>query len=184
MTFRTRLLLIFALAVAAAVGMVELVVSEPHAASLRDHGSASRQRHRGAVRQGVPSPRRAKSCAPWRRIADSDVAREYRHLSGGFGLRGPGRRAGIHATGWTCLELVAGDGAIVSSAQWPAKFGYKEEWLTSEPDWNSRAAFLKREELPDGVTLALMAVRTVAAGDRSSTWPAAASWIANFSLRW
>jgi two-component system nitrogen regulation sensor histidine kinase NtrY len=61
------------------------------------------------------------------------------------------------------LELVAGDGAIVSSAQWPARFGYKEDWLASEPDWQSRPAFLKREELPDAVTLALVAVRTVAA---------------------
>ena len=63
------------------------------------------------------------------------------------------------------LELVAGDGAIVSSAQWPARFGYKEDWLASEPDWQSRSAFLRREELPDSVALALVAVRTVAAGD-------------------
>jgi len=29
------------------------------------------------------------------------------------------------------LELVAPDGAIVSSAEWPARFGYKEDWLLS-----------------------------------------------------
>jgi two-component system nitrogen regulation sensor histidine kinase NtrY len=63
------------------------------------------------------------------------------------------------------LELVAGDGAIVSSAQWQARFGYKEEWLLSAPEWQSSPAFLKREELPDAVTLALVAVRTVAVGD-------------------
>ena len=35
------------------------------------------------------------------------------------------------------LELVAGDGTIVSSAQWPARFGYKEEWVTDPAvDWN------------------------------------------------
>jgi hypothetical protein len=64
------------------------------------------------------------------------------------------------------LELVAADGAIVSSAQWPARFGYKEEWLTSGADWKERGAFLRREELPQGVTLALMAVGTATEGDR------------------
>ena len=27
------------------------------------------------------------------------------------------------------LELVGPDGAIISSAEWPARFGYKEDWL-------------------------------------------------------
>ena len=27
------------------------------------------------------------------------------------------------------LELIAADGTIISSAQWPARFGYKEEWV-------------------------------------------------------
>jgi signal transduction histidine kinase len=63
------------------------------------------------------------------------------------------------------LELVAGDGAIVSSAQWPARFGYHEEWLSSDTDWQSGTDFLKREELPDTVTLALVAVRAVTVGD-------------------
>ncbi|HYA96078.1 MAG TPA: ATP-binding protein [Terriglobales bacterium] len=63
------------------------------------------------------------------------------------------------------LELIAQDGAIVSSAQWPARFGYKEEWITAPADWNQQGAFLKREELPDGSALALVAVREVRAGD-------------------
>jgi len=63
------------------------------------------------------------------------------------------------------LELIARDGVIVSSAQWPARFGYKEEWITAPVDWNARSAFLKREDLPDGTALALVAVREVRAGD-------------------
>ncbi|HYG99566.1 MAG TPA: ATP-binding protein [Terriglobales bacterium] len=60
------------------------------------------------------------------------------------------------------LEIVAPDGTIISSAQWPARFGYKEEWLTqAAPDWSAQPAFLKREELPDGPALALVAVRPV-----------------------
>lgn len=65
------------------------------------------------------------------------------------------------------LELVASDGTLISSAQWPARFGYKEDWLLRPVDWNMQPAFLKREELPEGVALALVAVRVVRVNDRS-----------------
>jgi signal transduction histidine kinase len=43
------------------------------------------------------------------------------------------------------LEIIAPDGSIVSSAQWPARFGYKEDLPAI-----GTATFLKREEMPDG----------------------------------
>jgi two-component system, NtrC family, nitrogen regulation sensor histidine kinase NtrY len=64
------------------------------------------------------------------------------------------------------LELIDGDGAIISSAQWPARFGYKAEWIIQPVDWNAQRFFLKSEELPEGVVLALVAVRAVNASDR------------------
>jgi signal transduction histidine kinase len=70
------------------------------------------------------------------------------------------------AHGLGLLELVGGDGAIVSSAEWPVRFGYVEDWLTAPPAWKPGVAFLRREELPDGFTLALAAVETVNAGGR------------------
>ena len=63
------------------------------------------------------------------------------------------------------LELIAQDGTIASSAQWSARFGYKEEWITAPVDWNQQKAFLKREDLPAGTALALLTVREVRAGD-------------------
>ncbi len=57
------------------------------------------------------------------------------------------------------LEFVDSDGTIISSAQWPAKFGYKEAVITSSPIPND--AFLKEEELADGAALGLFAVREV-----------------------
>ena len=57
------------------------------------------------------------------------------------------------------LEFADSDGTILSSAQWPAKFGYKDTSLPLEsppPD-----AFLRQEELPDGVALSLSAIRQV-----------------------
>ena len=65
------------------------------------------------------------------------------------------------------LELLADDGTIVSSAQWPARFGYKEEWVAAGGfDGSAQGPFLKREELPEGVGLALEAVSVVRAGDK------------------
>ena len=56
------------------------------------------------------------------------------------------------------LELIAGDGSIVSSAQWPARFGYHEELPAS----HNQPTFLGREALPDGASeVGLFALRTV-----------------------
>jgi signal transduction histidine kinase len=62
------------------------------------------------------------------------------------------------------LEFVDGGGMILSSAQWPAKFGYKENFLPLGSP--SRDAFLRQENLPDGVTLSLSAIRQVQIGDK------------------
>ena len=59
------------------------------------------------------------------------------------------------------LEIIAADGTIVSSAQWPARFGYKKTWVIASEDWSKLPAFLEREELAPGATLALLAVRMV-----------------------
>jgi signal transduction histidine kinase len=62
------------------------------------------------------------------------------------------------------LEIIGPDGKIVSSAQWPARFGYPEPAATA-----TNASFLKPEELPDGSTsLGIFAVRTVGRSDVSA----------------
>jgi signal transduction histidine kinase len=65
------------------------------------------------------------------------------------------------------LELVADDGTIISSAQWPARFGYKESWLAERTDWDSEPAFARQEELPNGTALAIEAVRLVKVADKN-----------------
>jgi len=55
------------------------------------------------------------------------------------------------------LEIVGPDGNVVSSAQWPARFGYPEPVATQ-----ITGTFLKREDLPDGSSaLGFFAVRPV-----------------------
>ena len=77
------------------------------------------------------------------------------------------------------LELVDYRGTILSSAQWQAKFGYPETAipqatipqtanLPSAPSSPAvpAGALLKREELPDGPTLGLFAIRAARVGEQ------------------
>ena len=58
------------------------------------------------------------------------------------------------------LEIVGPDGNIVSSAQWPARFGYPESAIGSAT--SSAQAFIKREELADGTSaLGVFVLRSV-----------------------
>jgi signal transduction histidine kinase len=63
------------------------------------------------------------------------------------------------------MEFIGSDGTLVSSVQYPARVGYKEEWVTARRDWENSAPFLRREELPDRVELSLTVVRTLAGGN-------------------
>ena len=55
------------------------------------------------------------------------------------------------------LELVQADGTILSSAQWPAHYGYKRQI----PAASEGGAFLRSEELQNGFALGLIANRPV-----------------------
>jgi signal transduction histidine kinase len=67
------------------------------------------------------------------------------------------------AQGLEFLDLVAADGTIVSSAHWPARFGYRHPWAAAAPA--AGAAFLQTIELPRETALALVAVRKTGAAD-------------------
>jgi signal transduction histidine kinase len=163
-TFRTRLLLIFTLAVVASVGLVEWLVSR----TTRDaFERVEAQRVDGAVAQFRREFERrgAETVRAVQAIATSDAATNMA-LASDYAPYYSEASALASANGLDLLELVAADGAIISSAEWPARFGYKEEWLAGSSGWKSRGAFLRREELQDGMTLALAAVAEASAGDR------------------
>jgi two-component system, NtrC family, nitrogen regulation sensor histidine kinase NtrY len=69
--------------------------------------------------------------------------------------------------GLNFVEFVNTDGTLISSAQYPARIGYKNDWVNNVKDWRGSSAFLKKEELPDSVELSLIAVRTQSVGDRN-----------------
>lgn len=170
MNFRTRLLAVFALTVVVAVGLVAWIIAS---------------RTRDAFRE-LDSQRTAALLAQFRRefarraqevtgrvegIANAeDTLRTASALSGAAPdysayVDTAGDLAAAHQLDF--LELIADDGTLISSAQWPARFGYKEAWVREPVDWVAQGAFLKREELADGVALGIMAVRAVRAGDKN-----------------
>jgi signal transduction histidine kinase len=63
------------------------------------------------------------------------------------------------------LEFLDEHGAIISSAQWPAKFGYPDPAFDSLLAASGQSAFLKREELQDSTALGLFAVRSIGVGE-------------------
>ncbi|SPE37078.1 Integral membrane sensor signal transduction histidine kinase [Candidatus Sulfopaludibacter sp. SbA6] len=165
MNFRTRLLLIFTIAVVASVGVADWQVSVSTREAFERLESQRVDVLVAQFRQEF-ARRRAEIARAVQRIADSDAATTIA-IAPDYGEY-VGEAVQLAAThGLDLLELVAGDGTIISSAEWPARFGYKEDWLTTGAGWNSLGAFLKREELPDSVTLALVAVATRNVADRT-----------------
>src|SRR6202011_2254442 len=63
------------------------------------------------------------------------------------------------------LEFVDSQGTIICSAHWPAKFGYPEPAFTSLSSMAEKSAFLKQEQLQDNLALGLFAVRAIHVGE-------------------
>src|SRR5579871_589343 len=63
------------------------------------------------------------------------------------------------------LEFLDWQGKIVSSAQWPAKFGYVDNRIEGLSAFGEQSPFLQLEDLQDSTALGLFAVRTVRVGE-------------------
>ena len=169
MSFRAKLLAVFSLTVVIAVGLVAGIVSW----LMRDaFERLDAQRTSALVAQFQREfSRRAKEVT--RRVEGIANADDTMRLAAKVTRAEPDyspfvdEAAGLStAHQLDFLELIADGGTLISSAQWPARFGYKETWAIEPVDWTSQAAFLKREDLADGRALAIMAVRVLRVGDK------------------
>ncbi len=168
MTFRRKLLLVFALTVFLSVAAVAFLVSAVTRRAF-DHSEDERtaalvtQFRREFSRQGEDVARRVEA------IAASEAAhRMALALNRAPADSGPYfelAKTTAENSQLDFLEFVESDGTIVSSAQWPAKFGYLEVAVDSFPASTAQGAFLKQEPLQDGTALGLFAVRATRAGD-------------------
>lgn len=160
MTLRQKLLLSFALTVVGIVAAVAWTIS------VRVHGvfqSMDRQETAALVHQfqGEFDQRATDTSAALDRISSSDALRRIAfELANGRDTAQYVNAAVTIAHEYQLddLELVSSDGIIISSAQWPARFGYKEPAIAAA----GKPAFLKEEDLPDGTSeIGIFAVRTV-----------------------
>ena len=164
MTFRTRLLLIVTLAVVVSVGLVEWLVARTtrdafERAESQRMDALVGQFQREFARRGQEVVRTVRGLAGSEAVLNIALASDYApYYNDAVGMAG--------ANGLDLLDLVAADGTIISSAEWPARFGYKEQWLSDSVDWKARGAFIRSQELAEGSTLALVAVSEAGAGDR------------------
>jgi len=166
MSFRRKLLGVFALTVVLCVVTVAWIISY---SARRTFEKANEERTAALVaqfrrefgRRGDEVTHRVENIA----VSDS-AARMALALSRGapdYGAYLDQARTVAEEQQLDFLEFVDAQGVIISSAQWPAKFGYKEAGVPTPP--LPKEAFLRREELPDGAALGLCAVREVAVGD-------------------
>ena len=160
MNLRQKLLLLFSLAVTAAVAAVAwtVLVRVRRVFELRDQEETALF---VSQFQREFQHRSAEVSAAVGRLAASERARTIAFDLSHSGDAAPyltEAQAMAQDAQLDFLEIVAPDGKIVSSAQWPARFGYIEPMAARV----SSSPLLKREELPDGSTaLGLFAVEAV-----------------------
>ena len=168
MTFRRKLLAVFALTVFLSVAAVALLVSAV-ARRAFDHSEDERttalvtQFRREFARQGEDVVRRVEALS-----ASEEVSRMAAKLNRPQADSGPYfelAKTTAENNQLDYLEFVESDGTIISSAQWPAKFGYPDGAIGSFPASADQGAFLKQEELQDGTVLGLFAVRATRVGE-------------------
>jgi len=169
MSFRTKLLAFFVTTIVAAVSLVAWGVS---AYTRRAFEEFDRQRSDALVAQfrreyaqrGDEIAHRVQS------LADAEatlrMAMDLNRPQADASQYYNDARGIAQAQQLDFVDFVNDDGTLISSSEWPARFGYKNDWVTAEPDWNSKGAFLRRVDTPDAVDLGLLAVRTVRVGER------------------
>ena len=168
MSFRTRLFVIFAITIFAAVTLAVAIISS---ATRREFERSDSERTQTLVQQFRKefSQRGNEVVARAERIAESDaalrIAIDANRPEPDYSLHYKDARSMASAHGLDFLQLVSGGGIIVSSAQSPARYSYKEPWLLEPANWNATGAFLRREDLADEPALALEVVRVMSAGE-------------------
>jgi two-component system, NtrC family, nitrogen regulation sensor histidine kinase NtrY len=172
MKFRTRLLLISGLAVAGAVALVTGAVS----ISARRAFDRAAQTRRDALldqfraeleNQGREIARKVERVASSQ--AMTQIAIEATRAEPDYSAWLNEAQTQAETLSLDFLDLLAPGGEIVSSAHWPARFGYRTDWVSlpadAGRDQGDTSAFLARIPTPEGIATGLIAVRSQYAGD-------------------
>ncbi|MCC6394353.1 MAG: HAMP domain-containing protein [Bryobacterales bacterium] len=169
MTFRTRLLLISSLTVSGAVALVTGAVSIATRRAFERMDQDRRNALLGQFRREL-AQRGDDVIQRVKRVAASEqllrIAIESAHRDPDFAPFLNEAQQQAEAQSLDFLDIVRPDRSIISSAHWPARFGYQNNWLIDPADWNTEEAFLTRIPLEEGSAVALAAIRASTAGDQ------------------
>jgi two-component system nitrogen regulation sensor histidine kinase NtrY len=162
-SLKTKLLLLVTISITASVGAVAWLIEERAHEAFRqveqDRTSALvNQFRREFEHEGEEITRGVEA------IAGSDaMLRTVTELANGAEYANFVNEAASNAAAQRLdfLDLIAPDGAIISSAHWPARFGYKQRWFLDRPAPLPQQAFLKHMETPQGSVLAMICLRPV-----------------------
>jgi two-component system, NtrC family, nitrogen regulation sensor histidine kinase NtrY len=163
MSLRQRLLLLFALVVVSAVALVAWTVS------IRTRSAFEKmdQERTAALTAQIRAEFQREGDDVGRTLSRMAVRDSVQQLAFSLTHGGDASQYLQEATSLAqeyqldFLEIVQADGIIVSSAQWPARFGYKRPL----PPIGQGEAYLKNEEIPDGSALGMIAVRPAHTSD-------------------
>ena len=169
MSFRRKLLAIFSVTVFLAVAMISFMVSSIARRAFEESetertNALVAQFQREFERRGDDVVRRVEAIA----ASDSvnrmalDLARSTPDL--GAYVNEAGSIAKAHQLDF--LEFTDAGGTIISSAQWPAKFGYKNPLIGNVSQLATAKAFLRTEDLPESTALGLVAVRVIRVAEK------------------
>ena len=170
MTFRTRLLIAVASAVATASVIGTWILLTTTRGVLEDLDEQRRlaivaQFRREFKSRGDEVVRRTTEIA--RQDSVTRIAIDLNQEEPDFSLYVNSAEEFARSQALDFLEIVSSDGRIISSAQWPARFGYKHPSFDLVRSLGKGAVFLDRQELPDGMGLGLFSVAQATAGDKA-----------------
>lgn len=162
MTLKTKLLLLVTLSITASVGAVAWLIEERAHVAFRQveqerTSTLVNQFRREFEHEGQEIARGMDT------LAGSDaMLRMVTELSNGAETNYVNQAASDAAEQrLDFLDIIAPDGAIISSAHWPARFGYKQRWFLDLPAPLPQQAFLKHVETPQGNVLAMLCFRAI-----------------------
>jgi two-component system, NtrC family, nitrogen regulation sensor histidine kinase NtrY len=159
-TFRTKLLFISSITVAGAVALVTGAVS---VAARRAFERVDDQR-RNALLDQLRMELDARGAEIGRQMERAAQSPSVQQIVAGTAEYDRAQRE-AEAQGLDFFDVVQADHTILSSAHWPARFGYKNDWQIGEELWHARDSFFTHIPQPDGsVAPALVAVRPVMNG--------------------
>ncbi|MGB2899941.1 MAG: HAMP domain-containing sensor histidine kinase [Candidatus Acidiferrum sp.] len=163
MSFRTKLLLIVLLTIFASVTVVAYGVTHYTQAAFEEMDAERTealvaQFNKEFVQRGEEIARQVENITNAEVTLRMAIDLQRSNADQSLYVRDANGAAQDH--GLDFVEFVNTDGTLISSAQYPARVGYKNDWLPSATNWNESTAFLRREELPTDVALSLSVVRT------------------------